>query len=107
MTLAASPAMAPLVATTVPEGVRDRLMGLVTDRGAARRLGSIYLASGAEPARLQALLEALAAVPGPEPIRALLDARRRESFVAGDVAIVDGWVLARTEAEIFALIALG
>jgi hypothetical protein len=106
MTLAVSPAMAPLVAAAVPEGLRGRLMGLVADPDTARRLGRLHLAAGADPARLQALLEALAAAPGSEPVRALLDAKHRACFAAGDVVIVDGWVLARTEAEILALIAL-
>ena len=101
--------MARSAAAAAPYGLSDLLTGLVADRGAACRFGHAYLASGADPTRLQALLEALAgaAARGPEAVRVLLDARRRESFVAGDVAIVDGWVLARTEAEIFALIALG
>lgn len=107
--LAAPPAMAPSLAASVPSGLRDRLAGLVADPDTARRLGRAYLAAGADPARLQDLLEALASAVarGPALVRALLDARRRESFLAADVVIVDGWVLARTEAALFALIALG
>jgi hypothetical protein len=106
--LAAPPATAPSLAASVPSGLRDRLAGLVADPDTARRLGRAGLAAGADPARLQDLLEALAsaAARGPASVRALLAAERRRSFAAGDVAIVDGWVLARTEAELFALIAL-
>jgi hypothetical protein len=85
------------------------LRGLVKDGPAARALGRAYLAGGrVEASTLRARLDALAAA-APRDAAGLREAVRAASardLAAGDVAVVDGWVLARTEAEILALVAL-
>jgi hypothetical protein len=92
-----------------PESLPGLLRGLVKDGAAARALGRAYLAGGqAEAGALRARLDALAAA-APRDAAGLREAVRAASardLAAGDVAVVDGWVLARTEAEILALMAL-
>jgi len=82
------------------------------DRANAERIGRRYLASlGAETNRnailgaSPPLQRALASPPGQaaEMLRHAIDA----DFRRGDVAVVDGWVLAKSEARLCALVALG
>lgn len=42
----------------------------------------------------------------PDQLRAALSTRIQADFFVGDMVIVDGWVLSRTEARFYALIAL-
>ena len=68
----------------------------------ARRVAQSYVASvpeAGESARrlLDSLRERLPAEPN--ALRAHLSARIRREFASGDVVIVDGWLLARTEAD--------
>lgn len=79
----------------------------------ARALGRAYLRahpSEAGPRRLAALLEAsLGADAGAQPPGRLaerLTARIRRDFEEERLAIVDGWVLAESEARAFALLSL-
>jgi hypothetical protein len=78
------------------------------DVAAAWALGRAHLAAGADLGALHARFQALAAL-GPRDIgdlRALVAAATAEDLGRGDVVVVDGWVLARTEAEVLALAAL-
>ena len=71
-------------------------------------LGRAHLAASPDPAALHARFQALAA-SGPRglaELRDLVGAATAEDLERGEVAVVDGWVLARTEAEILALAAL-
>ena len=48
--------------------------------------------------------ERLARLPADE-LRAILDARIRQDFTEGRTRLVDGWVLAETEARLYAILA--
>jgi hypothetical protein len=88
---------------------------LIPHRASARLLGRAYLAETPEEASPPLLAccigEACGAEPGmlaalPEPAlrRTLADAVRRD-FARGDTVVVRGWVLARSEARLYALCA--
>jgi hypothetical protein len=90
-----------------------RLAALMRHRASARVLGRAYLAEAGEeasPALLACRIgaacgldaSALAALPEPALRRALADAVRRD-FAQGDTVMVRGWVLARSEARLYAL----
>lgn len=88
---------------------RDTLSALVGDAAtvAAAPLVRAYLAQVPDaPDRLRALAGRLAAAPDVWGLGAWLATARREDFAAGDVLVLKGWVLARSEAEILALAAL-
>lgn len=77
------------------------------DRAALRRLGALYLQdqpAEADRRRLAALLGAARARAGDVP-RVLVERIARD-WREHDVAWVDGWLLARTEARLCALLAL-
>lgn len=76
-----------------------RLLG----RGASiREFGRMFLAREANAgARLLARLDG---VPG-AAVCSQIDTLRKEDFAAGHVVVIDGWVLARTEAEACAFVA--
>jgi hypothetical protein len=87
---------------------------LFTDAATARRIGERYLAAHAEerdPAALAAHLPAGCAAPprsrrDDAELRAAPGKQRARDFAAGDTVIVDGWILARTEARLCAFAAL-
>ncbi len=85
------------------------LMRIIGDRGAARQIGGHYLAAYPEEADFERLAGMLIGETGKVDARALhrkiLDQRMRD-FAAEDTVIVGGWVLARTEARVCALIRL-
>lgn len=90
----------------------DAVATLWSDTGSACRVGRSYLAQVPEDAdrdRLVAILfgekGAHARMPA-EALRARFARARQRDFEAGDTVIVDGWVLARTEARLCALTAL-
>lgn len=86
----------------------EMLLGNVAD---AREIGARYLAAvpeDADPARLAAqLFQGMQDVPYAPAEWAALRRRIRErlqqDFASGDTLIVDGWILARTEARLCAL----
>jgi hypothetical protein len=85
---------------------RDTLALLVPDPGAAAGIAAAYLRRVPDaPARLGALRDRLAGLDHPGDARAWLAAARRDDFAAGEVLVLDGWVLARAEAELLALAA--
>lgn len=85
---------------------------LWSDRHGARRIGLACAAAldrGREPAALAATVEALVpevACPSRAVRRAALAARIRRDFAQGRTVWVDGWLLADTEARLYALTAL-
>jgi len=87
----------------------DCLRDLFTDLGPPRDIGHRYLQSFPQE-RNRALLER--AITGEQQLydarqlRTLLAHKREHDFSTGDIAVVDGWVLSRTEARACALIAL-
>lgn len=83
------------------------LDGLVGDRATAARMGmSHLLADPSASQRLAALENEIAAASSPEGLRAALRTRRERELMQEEIAVVDGWVLARSEADLLALIAL-
>lgn len=90
------------------DDLRGLLVRLTPDVATARRLGRAYLASLASDAGLRAMLARLEAAR-PQDVAALRDVAAglaRADLARGEVVVVEGWVLARAEAEILALIAL-
>lgn len=95
------------------ESIAARLAGLIERRADARALGCAYLRLHPEEAAREPLLERL--LPdiqrGSEVLRRLTTARLREAarrqrerdFARGDTVLIDGWILARTEARLCAL----
>ena len=86
------------------------LRGLITDREGAARLGRSYLAAHPNEARRSVLVRDL--VGATEPTSASdasreVAARIRDDYAAGSTVVVDGWVLSRAEARLYALVALG
>ena len=79
------------------------------DTIALRLLGLIYLqnqAKDADPKRLHCALFNGSAPQTAVQIAQALAARRAQDLAAEDVAIVDGWLLTRSEAQLCALVAL-
>lgn len=75
---------------------------------AVAALGRQYLAAHPEDADRDALRHALGLHdPAPEPTRfARIDAALRRDLDRGDVVLLDGWQLTRTECRLYALVAL-
>jgi hypothetical protein len=89
--------------------IRMRVAALFDAPGPAARIGERYLASLAEPPRTQDLIEAtgidFAENQGRAGLRTAFAAARRRDFAAGEVVVLEGWVLARSEAACCALLA--
>ncbi|HTO82362.1 MAG TPA: hypothetical protein VMQ73_09010 [Methylomirabilota bacterium] len=106
---AAAGALAGLIARPAPRAAAGALF---RDRPSAERIGRRYLASlTAEPDRNAILaasprLDRALAAPVEQTARQLRQAIAVD-FRHGDVAVVDGWVLAKSEAHLCALVALG
>ena len=109
--LVVGPAALALSASTASSEARlsHLLRRLVArDLATAWALGRAHLAASPDPAALHARFQALVAA-GPRDLaelRDLVGAATAEDLERGEVALVDGWVLARTEAEMLALAAL-
>jgi hypothetical protein len=99
-------------------GAGERLVAVITHGEGAARVGRSALAAGVVEADVRGLIAGLqAGAPGladllrggsDDEIRAALDAARRRDFGerADGLTRVDGWVVARTEARVCALVAL-
>lgn len=70
-------------------------------------IGERYLAQFPQEASVEALSAAVDPPPGAPNAFAVLRGRIHQELAAGEVVVVDGWVLARTEARLCALVALG
>lgn len=87
----------------------EAVRGLISHRAQAERLGRIYLARHPDEASTAVLLRRLL---GPRRLRSTADAPSRiadgigSDYAAARTVIVDGWILSRTEARLFALVAL-
>ena len=105
--LALSGALAPSGEPAPAEIGGRSLVGRLRDPDAARRLGLAYLARHPGE-RDPGFLHAATLKDAGEGSRALrrLRARCREDFARGDTVRLDGWVLARTECRLCALVAL-
>lgn len=86
---------------------------LVSGGEGVRRIGAAYLAATPEERDASALFDAilakrpdLARASRPRALRAAFARAVRHDFAVGDVVVLDGWRLARTEARLCALWAL-
>lgn len=89
----------------VYEWIRLGLEGIFTEPAAARRIGRIYLTTHPDELDPIGLLQDLSGLSEPGDLRALrrrLSELRDRDFANGNIVIVKGWVLARTEARICA-----
>jgi hypothetical protein len=86
-----------------PSVSREFLESVVGDWDAARRLGEAYLRQHPDEADREWLLREVMgdSAPGGERLQRLAS-RRRQDLHRGTIVIVDGWVLARTEARLCA-----
>lgn len=88
------------------------LLGLAQRTGLAAvapRLGGEYLAAHPEEASTRELVRAIFPWWGPDEegaARAALAQRIDRELAAGDVVLLDGWVVARTEGRFLALVTL-
>ncbi|UEM22355.1 hypothetical protein JL100_006305 [Skermanella mucosa] len=99
----------PARAAALPEA--RRLLALLRSPAAARRIGRAYLetaADEADPAKLVTLIVGDGADGGTadgDLLRHVAE-RQRADFAAGRTVKLDGWVLSRTEARLYALAAV-
>jgi hypothetical protein len=87
----------------------DCFRDLFTDLGPPRDIGHHYLKSFSQERNCAFLKRAITGetqLQDARQLRSLLAQKREHDFRTGDIAIVDGWVLSRTEARACALIAL-
>jgi hypothetical protein len=83
------------------------LAALFRHPDSARRIGKHLLARGTAALDRSAPLHLdLAAMDGREARRSALRQQAMQDYAAGNVVLVDGWVLSRTEAQLCALVAL-
>jgi hypothetical protein len=93
-----------------------RLVALLRRRDSAAEIGRAYLRSGDEPADASAMAAAIARDAGIEPgeaaardplrLRRALALRTRRDFAEGRTVRVEGWILSRTEARLYAIASL-
>jgi hypothetical protein len=99
----------PMIAIGDDELQCDRAAaGLVPNLDAARDLGFVYLRRSSDRNSMKSLARELFGgerIPDAELVRMIAE-RVRLDFVAGAIVDVGGWQLARTEAELCAIIAL-
>ena len=99
-------------AVGVPESrwhIRRVLAALLNAELAPQRVGHRYLALHPEEIDIDRLWTTLAGLPLPshiDQLKARLAQLRRRDFERGEIVIVDGWILARTEARACALLTL-
>jgi hypothetical protein len=102
-----------LVRFAPPPPPATRLAELLTHRDSARVVGKAYLERVPAEASASRLVDQVAAAlpaghralreASDADLRSLLEARIRADFEDGKVVDVDGWVLAPTEARLYAL----
>jgi hypothetical protein len=105
----------PVSAADAPSAI-ERLSALVQPRASAALIGRAYLArfpQEAEPSALTrhiiadlASSEAALMRLGDRDLRARFAVRRRADFAEGRLAVIDGWLVSRTEARLCALAAV-
>ena len=90
----------PQSALAAPGDETEAMLALLPDRDAAARLGGLWIAQ--EPAEPNAVLDRLNQRLRPDLRQSLADAIA-DDFRNGAVVKVDGWQIARTQAELCAL----
>jgi len=90
---------------TLGDWIRDCGAGFFSDLTTLRRLGAIYLVAHPEERSRAVLSQLLIAIDGGAIPSRLLHAVARD-WSGNHVVVVDGWILARTEARLCALLYL-
>jgi hypothetical protein len=109
--VAAGPGVvAPLIERLAAGNPADLLRALITHGEGATYLGRRYLQAHPSEARSDVLVRRLVGTNSPTSEREASRAvavRIRSDYAAGRTVKVDGWVLSRTEARLYALVAMG
>jgi hypothetical protein len=109
--LAAGPSvLVPLIERLAAADAAALLRGLIRHREGAIQLGRSYLSAHPSEASRAALVRQLAGPIAPassERAARGVGTRIREDYAIGHTVVVEGWVLSRTEARLYALVALG
>ena len=109
--VAAGPAvMVPMIERLAAGATADHLRALIAHGEGARYLGGRYLQAHPSEARSDVLVRELVGTAAPmsaaEASRAVAVGIRSD-YSAGRTVTVDGWVLSRAEARLYALVAIG
>jgi hypothetical protein len=94
---------------------RAAIESLLSNIGGARQIGARYLdlaPEDSDPVALAARVFGAAGHPPQNPrdiaaLRQAISVQRERDFATGDTVIIDGWILARTEARLCALTVIG
>jgi hypothetical protein len=89
--------------------IRRTLGAILSRELTLQTIGRRYLSAYPEEADVDHLRRALvgqSAAPHTDQLEARLAQLRQQDFEGGEIAIVDGWILARTEARACALLTL-
>jgi hypothetical protein len=89
--------------------VKHFLSNVLTDERSARLVGKAYLSVSLDERDGISILKDLlgpARLRGPNDLRRRIARRREQDFMVGDVVVVDGWILAKSEARAAALTVL-
>ena len=103
-------ALLPLIERMTSADAAGLLRGLITHRESAAQLGRTYLDAHPNEARRAALMRQLAgpiALTSAERAAREVATRVRADYAMGRTVVIEGWVLSRTEARLYALVALG
>ena len=105
--------LAGLLYLNTPEGtersavgsIEDQLKTLFSNSDNAREVGQIYLQANPQHAK-RSYLEHQVGLNGPLGPVESFEAKREQDFLIGNTVILDGWVLAKAEVCVCALLAL-
>jgi hypothetical protein len=89
--------------------VKYCLSNILTDESGARLIGKAYLAAYPDERDRRLILKELIGptkLRGPGDLRRRIAQRRQQDFIQGAVVVVDGWILAKSEARAAALTVL-
>jgi hypothetical protein len=89
--------------------VKYCLSNILTDQSGARLIGKVYLSAYPDERNKTLILKDLLGPTkfyGPEDLKRRIAKCREQDFLKGEVVVVDGWILARSEARAAALTVL-
>ena len=89
--------------------VKYCLSNVLTDQSGAHLIGKVYLSAYPDDRNETLILKDLLGstrLHGPDDLRRRIAKRREQDFMEGEVVVVDGWILARSEARAAALTVL-
>ncbi len=96
---------------SAPDGgqIRQRLSLTIGDQAAAKHFGQVYLEEHPSETDIELLLKRIGGdmnLNDPELLAERLDQQVRNEYRRGESVMVNGWVLSRTEARLYALVTL-